>query len=331
MKPMFGHYQQQKQKLLSKNKKLAAESVTLQKQKPKIKMHEPVLLNEVLEYLSPHKGDKYLDVTAGYGGHAQEILKRTQNYNDSVLVDCDQMAVSELESKFANRGVTIIHNDFYIAAELLANKGAEFDIILADLGLSSPHLNTASRGFSFQTSGPLDMRMDQRQKLTAASIVNEWSEERLGQILRDYGEEPKYQKIAKSIVANRPLNTTDDLSRAVTRVSARWRGKNPATRTFQALRIAVNSELELLQKALPIWLALLHKGGRLGVISFHSLEDRIVKRFLSEHSAKTYEQDLKVLSKHPVSPGKDEVVYNPRSRSAKLRVAVKIKTTERTS
>jgi 16S rRNA (cytosine1402-N4)-methyltransferase len=294
-------------------------------------MHEPVLLNEVLEYLSPKTGDSYLDMTAGYGGHAEAILSCTQNYKDSVLVDRDQMAVNELESKFANRGVTIIHDDFYIAAELLANKGAEFDIILADLGLSSPHLNTASRGFSFQRSGPLDMRMDQRQTLTAETIVNEWSEEQLENILRTYGEEPKAPQIAASIVANRPLKTTEELSCAVTRVSAKWQGKHPATRTFQALRIAVNSELGLLDKALPVWLALIHIGGRIGIITFNSLEDRIVKRFFVEHSALTYEQDLKVLFKHPVTPGKKEVVYNPRSRSAKLRVAVKIKTTERTS
>lgn len=294
-------------------------------------MHEPVLIQEVLEYVSPQKGEPFLDVTAGYGGHAEAILKLTQNYNDSVLVDRDQTAVSHLKTKFANRRVTIIHDDFYRAAELLANKGARFDIILADLGTSSPHLNTASRGFSFSKNGPLDMRMDRRQQLTAEIILNEWSAKELETILQKYGEEPHAHKIVKSIVASRPLKTTNDLAEAVTRVTAKWQGKHPATRTFQALRIAVNSELELLEKALPVWLALTQPGGRIGVITFHSLEDRIVKRFFAEHSAPTYDQDLKVLSKRPVIPGKSEVVYNPRSRSAKLRVAVKIKTTERTS
>lgn len=294
-------------------------------------MHEPVLLPEVIEYLSPKKGDSYLDVTAGYGGHAKSVLEITQNYKEATLVDRDQTAVSHLEAKFANRGVNIINDDFYRAAELLANKGARFDIILADLGTSSPHLNTASRGFSFQHSGPLDMRMDQRQTLTAETVVNEWSAEKLEKIIRELGEEPKARRIVESIVAKRPLKTTNELAEAVTRVTAKWQRIHPATRTFQALRIVVNSELELLEKALPIWLDLLKPGGRIGIISFHSLEDRIVKRFFAEHSAFAYDQVLKVLSKHPVSPGKSEVVYNPRARSAKLRVAVKIKTTERTS
>jgi len=294
-------------------------------------MHEPVLLSEVLKYLSPKKGESYVDMTAGGGGHAAAILEYTKSYQSSVLVDRDRTAVGKLRQKFANRGVKIMHHDFYEAAELLANKGVKFDMLFADLGLSSLHLNTASRGFSFLHSGPLDMRMDQRQQLTANKIVNEWEADELERILREYGEEPEARKIAASIVASRPLKTTVELAEAVTRVTTKWQRKHPATRTFQAIRLAVNSELELLKKALPVWLALTQPGGRIGIITFHSLEDRIVKRFFAEHSANSFEKDLNLLFKHPVTPGRHEVVYNPRSRSAKLRVAVKIKTTERTS
>ncbi|HOR23192.1 16S rRNA (cytosine(1402)-N(4))-methyltransferase RsmH [Candidatus Saccharibacteria bacterium] len=294
-------------------------------------MHEPVLLSEVLKYLSPKKGESYVDMTAGGGGHAAAILEYTKSYQSSVLVDRDRTAVGKLRQKFANRGVKIMYHDFYEAAELLANKGVKFDMLFADLGLSSLHLNTASRGFSFLHSGPLDMRMDQRQQLTANKIVNEWEADELERILREYGEEPEARKIAASIVASRPLKTTVELAEAVTRVTTKWQRKHPATRTFQAIRLAVNSELELLKKALPVWLALTQPGGRIGIITFHSLEDRIVKRFFAEHSANSFEKDLNLLFKHPVTPGRHEVVYNPRSRSAKLRVAVKIKTTERTS
>lgn len=287
-------------------------------------MHEPVLLSEVLETLNPQKGESYLDATAGYGGHASAILERTENYQTSVLVDRDQMAVDHLHKTFTNKGVRIIQNDFYAAAKLLVSENVQFDLILADLGVSSPHLDKANRGFSFQNSGPLDMRMDQRQTLTAATIVNEWTALQLEHILRTYGEEPKARKIAESIVANRPLATTSDLASVIARtVSGKWQKKHPATRTFQALRIAVNDELMLLEATLPLWIQILRPGGRLGIISFHSLEDRIVKNYFAEHGGNRYDAIFSVPFKSPYVASTQELVSNPRSRSAKLRIAVK--------
>ncbi len=295
-------------------------------------MHEPVLLESVIEYLNPERGESYLDATAGYGGHAGAILSHTQNYSESVLVDRDQMAVDQLEAMFSGKELTIIKSDFLTAAELLQKQGKKFDIILADLGVSSPHLDKASRGFSFSKSGPLDMRMDQSQKLSAAEIANEWEEEEIAKILREYGEEPKARRIAGAIVKNRPYDTTNELAEVIARaIPGKWRAKHPATRTFQALRIAVNDELSLLAEALPIWVDLLKPGGRLGLISFHSLEDRIVKRFFIETSGNRYDASIRLLTKNPVEPSEHEIAINPRSRSSKLRVAAKIKNTERAS
>lgn len=295
-------------------------------------MHEPVLLKQVLEYLDPQKGESYLDATAGYGGHAGAVLNVSENFSESVLVDRDQMAIDELTNLFSEKGVRIIKNDFYTAAEQLAKEGKKFDMILADLGVSSPHLDIASRGFSFAKSGPLDMRMDQSQRLSAAEIANEWPEEDIAQIIRDYGEEPKARRIAQAMVQNRPYATTDELAKVIARaIPGKWGAKHPATRTFQALRIAVNSELELLTKALPLWVELLKPGGRLGIISFHSLEDRIVKRFFSEVAGERYDTSMRPLTKHPVEPSEHEIAFNPRSRSSKLRVAAKIKNNERPS
>jgi 16S rRNA (cytosine1402-N4)-methyltransferase len=286
-------------------------------------MHEPVLLQEVLKALKPKEGETYLDMTAGYGGHSGAILELTKNYHESVLVDRDQMAIDHLQTKFASKRVEIIQNDFYSAAELLVKSGKQFDIILADLGVSSPHLDKASRGFSFQHSGPLDMRMDQRQTLTAEKIVNEWAAPEIEEILRNYGEEPQARRIAANIVANRPLKTTDELATLIARNSGKWQKKHPATRTFQALRIAVNNELGLLEMSLPLWIQLLNPGGRLGVISFHSLEDRIVKNFFAEYGGNGYDAIFRVPFKSPIIASNTELVSNPRSRSAKLRVAAK--------
>lgn len=294
-------------------------------------MHEPVLLPQVLEYLSPKRGELYMDATAGYGGHAMAILEITQKYKGSVLVDRDQTAVDHLQTQFADKDIEIIKNNFYTAAEQLANKGVQFDLILADLGVSSLHLNTASRGFSFSNSGPLDMRMDQSQELRADTIVNKWSSKELEAIFRKYGEEPHARKIAKSIVANRPLKITTDLATLIARISGKWQGKHPATRTFQALRIAVNNELGLLEASLPLFEQLLCSNGRLGIISFHSLEDRIVKQYFADHDGNTYDATLTIITKNPVMASNTQVLQNPRSRSARLRVAAKIKITERTS
>lgn len=290
---------------------------------PKNQKHIPVLPSEVLQYLSPSPGETYLDLTAGYGGHAQAVLEQTKG--PAVLVDRDEQAAKFLNYKFSGQEVTIINQDFLSASIELAAAERQFDMILADLGVSSPHLNTASRGFAINSEGPLDMRMDTRQSLTASDIVNTYDEADLAQIIKKYGEEPKARHIAKLIVQGRPLHTTTELAQIVTKA---WRGRSklhPATRTFQALRIAVNNELDQLAKALPIWIKLLAPGGRLVVISFHSLEDRLVKQALAEVAGNRYDAELTLLTKHPVTGGKTEIVSNPRARSAKLRAAVKIK------
>lgn len=286
-------------------------------------MHEPVLLKQTIEMLQPKEGDSYLDATAGYGGHAREILTRTKNYNNSVLVDRDKAANDHLIKEFGNLGVLILRDDFYSAAETLLKQTRKFDLILADLGVSSLHLDKASRGFSFSSNGPLDMRMDQRQHLTAEIIVNEWDEHDIEQILRLYGEEPRAKRIARSIVGKRPLENTEDLANAVVSATGRKIGKHPATRTFQAIRIAVNDELRLIEKVIPLWVELLNPGGRLGIISFHSLEDRIVKHYFAELGGDRYDSTLKILTKQPVAATTHELEFNPRSRSAKLRVAAK--------
>lgn len=290
--------------------------------------HQPVLLNEVIHYLDPKPGQTYLDLTAGYGGHALSIRAHTNGW-PATLVDRDQMSIDNLHEKFTDPNIEIRHQDFLSASQTLAKEGRHYDMILADLGVSSPHLNIASRGFAINQDGPLDMRMNQEQAVTAETIVNTASVEDLTKILKDYGEEPKAKRIAQAIVENRPVRTTTQLAQIVATI---WRGYSrvhPATRTFQALRIAVNDELDMLEKAMPIWIDLLAPGGRLAIISFHSLEDRIVKQTLKKYSGKRYDAELQLLTKRPVVATTDEVISNPRSRSAKLRVAVKIKTKER--
>lgn len=295
------------------------------KHQNKQQIHIPVLLEDVLKYLDPSPGDSYLDLTGGYGGHAQAVLERTGNYADSVLVDRDEQAVTELKNRFGDTAVGIRSQDFLSASrELIANQRT-FDLILADLGVSSPHLNEGKRGFAIHETADLDMRMDQRQALTAQGIVNTFSEADLADILRRYGEEPKARAIARNIVQARPLRTTADLAACASKA---WPGHSrihPATRTFQALRIAVNDELGLLEQALPLWQQLLAPGGRLVVISFHSLEDRLVKQSLAAASGQRYDAELQLLTKRPVTATRDELVHNPRARSAKLRAAVKIK------
>lgn len=287
--------------------------------------HIPVLLPQVVETLKPQQGESYLDLTAGYGGHAEVVLGLTRSPAKTVLVDRDERAVSELSDKFGSLGARIIHQDYLSASSELV-KDKQFDIILADLGVSSQHLQQAERGFSVNKPARLDMRMDRRQELDAEAIVNKWPEDKLLRILREFGEEPKAAKIAKKIVQNRPIHTTDQLAAIVNQV---WWGRSkihPATRTFQALRIAVNDELHQLEEGLPLWEELLAPGGRLAVISFHSLEDRLVKRFFAQHSGNRYDASLKLLTKKPMTAGENEIVSNPRARSAKLRAVAKIKT-----
>jgi 16S rRNA (cytosine1402-N4)-methyltransferase len=288
--------------------------------------HIPVLLEHVLAYLDPQAGNTYLDLTGGYGGHASAVLDKTSNPSGAVLVDRDSNAVAELTTKFAEQGTRIMQADFYTASRELAEQGSTFDLILADLGVSSPHLNQAGRGFSIIQDGPLDMRMDQTQALTAETVVNTYAESDLATLIKQYGEEPKSRQIASLIVNNRPFHTTTQLAQVVAKAWPGYSRVHPATRTFQALRIAVNDELELLRQSLPIWIdALLAPGGRIAVISFHSLEDRIVKEALKTASGDRYDATLQLLTKKPVTAGDDELVFNPRARSAKLRAALKQK------
>jgi 16S rRNA (cytosine1402-N4)-methyltransferase len=293
-------------------------------QKQSNELHEPVLLGEVLHYLSPQRGESYLDLTAGYGGHASAILEATEVPEEMVLVDRDDNATRELTKRFKSTTADIRHTDFLTATKQLKDEQRKFDMILADLGVSSPHLNEADRGFSLSRDGPLDMRMDRTQELSAETIVNTYTEQELAEILWKYGEEPKARQIARLIRHNRPFNTTSELASVVSKA---WPGRSrvhPATRTFQALRIAVNDELHLLEHSLPLWLELLTPGGRLAVISFHSLEDGIVKKVLADNAGDRYDSDLRLLTKRPVTASASELATNPRARSAKLRAAVKI-------
>jgi 16S rRNA (cytosine1402-N4)-methyltransferase len=285
-------------------------------------VHVPVLLDSVLQYLAPKDGESYLDLTAGYGGHAAAVLERTGNPTHTTLVDRDANAIRALVD-FEHMGVRVLQQDFLGASRKLAAAGERYDVILADLGVSSPHLDNASRGFAFAQDGPLDMRMDQSQTLTAELMVNTYAVDDLERIIKEYGEEPRARTIAHAIVAARPLSTTSELAEVIRRVMPKGSKTHPATRTFQALRIAVNDELELLRASLPLWIELLNPGGRLGVISFHSLEDRIVKQALAEETGNRYDARLSSLTKRPVIADKHELVFNPRARSAKLRAVVK--------
>lgn len=287
-------------------------------------LHVPVLLQKCLELLHPQEGESYLDLTAGYGGHASAILAQTKNYEDSCLVDRDQFAIRNLAG-LGERGVQIVHADFAQAAEQLVKEGKQFDILLLDLGVSSPQLDRAERGFSLKNSGPLDMRMDERQTLTAEKLVNTWKRDDIARIIREYGEESARTaaKYAEAIVTNRPIHTTEELAQIIVHAHrGGWSKIHPATRTFQAIRIAVNDELAQVERVMPLIPSLLKKGGRVGIISFHSLEDRIVKRYFAEQKESGYEAELRVLTQHPIS-GATEDVQNPRARSAKLRAAVK--------
>ncbi len=287
------------------------------------KLHIPVLLPEVLAGLQPKVGEKYLDLTAGYGGHAAEILGVTQNYKDSVLVDRDKFAVEYLRGKF--KDITIIHDDFYNAMLQLLESGKTFDIILADFGVSSPQLDQKDRGFTFKEKAPLDMRMDRRQTLTADKIVNHWSERDLASIFEKYGEEKpgRAKMLAREIVHHRPINDTEKLANLIKSKTHGFSKTHPATRIFQAIRIAVNDELKVIEDALPLMPKLLNKDGRLAFITFHSLEDRLVKDFLKEATSLGEESELKVEYKKPIVAGNQELFINPRARSAKLRIAKK--------
>ncbi len=292
---------------------------------PHADLHIPVLLDATLELLDPQKGESYLDLTAGYGGHAQAFIDRTGNEAGTTLVDRDDFAISHL-ARFEEKSARLLHTDFVSAAKQLIDEGKQFDVVLIDLGVSSPQLDQSERGFSFTNSGPLDMRMDRRQEMTAKQLVNTASAGELTRIIRQYGEEsPSVAKrIAEAIVKARPLSETGELADLIKQtIRGKWGKTHPATRTFQSLRIAVNQELQQVEEVLPLLPKLLSSGGRVGVISFHSLEDRLVKRYFIDQRDAGFEAELRLLTKKPID-GATHDVHNPRARSAKLRAAVKI-------
>ncbi len=281
--------------------------------------HEPVLLREVLGFLAPKEGKLIVDATVGTGGHAEALLAQGARV---VGIDQDPQSLEVARARLRPFGERFLalRGNFRKLRELLATVDvAQVDGILFDLGLSSLHLSQAERGFSFQHEGPLDMRMDPDNPVTAEELVNGLPERELARILREYGEERLAERIAREIVKSRPIRTTGELARLVARCYPPGNYRiHPATRTFQALRIAVNDELSALREALPQAVALLAPGGVLCVIAFHSLEDRIVKRFLREEARAGR---VKLLTKKPVRPSPEEVARNPRARSARLRAA----------
>jgi 16S rRNA (cytosine1402-N4)-methyltransferase len=296
------------------------------------------MLDEVLRELSPQSGQRFIDATVGAGGHTQAILKATDPDGRVLAMDADPLALNIARQRLASYGsrALFVHSNF----DQIAHVAGKYDFvpvqgILFDLGLSSMQLDTTERGFSFQDDGPLDMRFDPNGPTTAADLVNNLSQDELADILYRYGEERRSRAIARAIVAARPLHTTRELANVVVRTVGKRRQAriHPATRTFQALRIAVNDELEMLSNALPDATALLTPSGRLAIISFHSLEDRIVKDFFIRESKECicppeqpvctcqHRATLHIITRKPITASEQEIKSNPRARSAKLRVA----------
>jgi 16S rRNA (cytosine1402-N4)-methyltransferase len=292
--------------------------------------HVPVLLEESLEFLAVRPGGVYADLTLGLGGHSAEIARRLGAKGKLIAFDRDPEAMSKAQVRLVAVAeelgaempvVEYVSRPFSEVAEVIT-PGA-LDGLLADFGVSSLQLDEAHRGFSFRTDGPLDMRMDPRSGLTAEQVVNQVDEEELANLIYEFGEERRSRRIARAIVRARPITTTAELARVVSAVAPPIKGEkiHPATRTFQALRIRVNDELQEIQSLLKSAGSLLKPGGRLVLISFHSLEDRLVKDALRD-GAKAGQFEL--LTKKPVVAAEQESLRNPRSRSAKLRAAEKV-------
>ncbi len=289
--------------------------------------HIPVLLEETIGALDVQPGGRYIDCTIGPGGHAAAILERSSPGGQLLGIDADPRAIKMAKSRLEAYGdsVLLVNQNFANLRSICLKHGF-FPVhgILFDLGLSSVQLERNNRGFSFQHDARLDMRLSPRQEVTADVIINSSPENQLAKIIRAYGEERHSQRIARHIVRRRPINTSLQLARAVEEAVGGRRGRiHPATRTFQALRIAVNQELENLESALEQAVDLLGFGGRLVVISYHSLEDRIVKQFMRQRAIGD-EPSLSLINKKVITPSLAEVHYNPRSRSARLRAAERI-------
>ncbi len=305
--------------------------------------HVPVLAAEVRELLGVQPGETVVDATFGAGGHASLLAEDLAGSGKLVAIDRDPGAKSYFDRFKARAGIDVrfLRGDFAIVLAQLAANGIKADAILLDLGISSMQIDRPERGFSYATDAPLDMRMDPSSETTAAAIVNTWDERELVSVFRRYGEERYAAPIARAIVrrrTERPFTRTGDLVDVIKLAiptPARFGEGHPARRVFQALRIAVNDELGQLEAALPAALEMLRPGGRLAVISFHSLEDRIVKRFFAEQAKGCtcppefpicicgQEPTLRLLSRKPVRPSADETEHNPRATSARLRAAVR--------
>ncbi len=306
-------------------------------------MHQPVLLNEVIELIQVKPEGVYIDGTVGGGGHAAAILERLGEHGRLLGIDRDPEALERLTGRFAGWGprCSLEHGSYADMIAIAQSRGITgADGILLDLGVSSDQLDTPARGFSFMRDGPLDMRLDPTAGRPAADWVNRAAEEDLARIFHDYGEEPRARRIARAIIADRaraPFETTARLAALVARAAGGRRGSaHPATRVFQALRIAVNDELGALARGLAAALALLKAGGRLLVISFHSLEDRLVKECFARHAGRWVslqaggrrwegaQPAVRRLTRKPVTPGAEELECNPRARSARLRAVERL-------
>jgi 16S rRNA (cytosine1402-N4)-methyltransferase len=305
--------------------------------------HVPVLAREVRECLAVRPGDTVVDATFGAGGHATILASDLQGRGKLIAIDRDPTARTYFERFEQRAGVQsrLLRGDFGVVLSQLAENGVRADAILLDLGVSSMQLDRPERGFSYSVDAPLDMRMDPSQDLTAADVVNEWPERELTTIFRRYGEERYAKQIARAVVRRRreqPFERTGELVdtiKSAIPAPARFGEGHPAKRVFQALRIAVNDELGSLEAALPSALEMLRPGGRLAVIAFHSLEDRIVKHFLRERERGCtcppdfpvcvcgHEPELRAIERRPVRPSAAEIAANPRAASARLRAAVK--------
>ena len=301
-------------------------------------VHEPVLYEEVLTALEIVSGGLYVDGTVGAGGHALGILEASAPDGRLLGLDVDPVALEISRRRLARFGdrATLVQASYEsMATHIVALGLGQADGVLLDLGMSSMQVDDPSRGFSFQSPGPLDMRFDASSPRTAEQLVNALPERELADLIYQYGEEPASRAIARAVVAARPLHTTTELAAVVSRAVRQRRKTHPATRTFQALRIAVNDELARLQNALEAALQVLKPGGVLAAISFHSLEDRIVKRWIARETRDCicptevlecvcgHRAQIDALTRKPVQASRTEIARNPRSRSAKLRVARK--------
>lgn len=302
--------------------------------------HLPVLYQEIILALDPRSPNRYVDATVGAGGHARGILDSSSPDGLLLGLDLDPQALAEAGRRLANFGERAIlrHASYTTLRSELDRLGWKtVSGIVLDLGVSSIQLDRAERGFSFQSEGPLDMRFNPNDGTTAADLVNNLPEDRLADILWRYGEERNSRRIAREIIAARPLTTTRQLAQVVLQAGRDKKSRiHPATRTFQALRIAINGELEAVENVLPQAVDALESGGRLAVIAFHSLEDRIVKQFFRQESKDClcpsdqpvctcgHKASLREINRHPITASEEEIQENPRARSARLRIVEKL-------